>query len=121
MKNKHLLVFIFSIIVFSANALLEKKVRIQDNKIITVVGVFDGYDEEDGYAFLIKDQEDDSEEYIFFTAISSEALKAVNLKSETMIGKSFEITYEVIEFEEEDEEGYVETHEKFTIIKVKQL
>jgi hypothetical protein len=121
MKNKHLLVFIFSIIVFSANALLEKKVKIQDKKIVTVVGVFDGYDEEDGYAFLIKDEVDDSEEYIFFTDISQEAFKAVNLRSKELIGKSFEITYEISEFEEEEEDGNVETYEKFTIIKIKKL
>lgn len=121
MKNKQVLVFIFSIVVFSANALLEKKVKIQDKQVITIVGTFDAYDEEDGYAFLIKDDEDDSEEYMFFTEISAEALKAYNLKSEDMSGKTFEITYEVSEYEEEDEEGYIETYETHKIIKLKKL
>lgn len=121
MKNKHLLVFVFSILVFSANVLLENIVKIQDKEVITIIGTFDGYDEEDGYAFLIKDEEDDSEEYMFFTEISAEVLKAFNLKSESMSGKTFQITYEVSEFEEEDEDGYSETYEKYKIIKLKKL
>lgn len=121
MKNKHFLVFVFSIVVFSANALLSSKTQLQDKKTVTVKGIFDGYDADDGYAFLVKDNEDESEEYIYIEAITDEALKVVNLKSANLIGKTFEITYEVSEYDEEDEDGNVETYEKYTIVKVKQL
>jgi hypothetical protein len=121
MKTKHFLVFICSIIVLSANALIKNTTELQDKKTVTVKGTFDGYDSDDGYVFLIKDTEDDSDEYIYFEAITSEALQTVNLQSESFIGKNFEIIYEVTKFEEEDEYGNTETYEKFTIVKLKQL
>ena len=124
MKNKQfILVFICSIVVFSANALLEKKTNTQDKRKVTATATFDGYDAEDGYAFIIQEDEDDAESEItmFFTEISEAALKAVNLKSDEMIGKRFQITYEVTEYEEEDDNGYVETFESFKIIEIKKL
>lgn len=124
MKTKQFIsVFVLSIVVFSANALLGNKEKLQDKDIVTVVGVFDGYDADDGYSFLIKsdDDEEDGEETIYFTEITDAALKSVNLQSDEFIGKKFEITYEVTEFEEEDEDGYVETFEKLKIIKIKKL
>ena len=124
MKNKQfILVFICSIVVFSANALLEKKTKTQDKRKVTATATFDGYDAEDGYAFIIQEDEDDAESEItmFFTEISETALKAVNLKSDEMIGKRFQITYEVTEYEEEDDNGYVETFESFKIIEIKKL
>lgn len=124
MKTKQFIsVFVLSIVVFSANALLGNKEKLQDKDIVTVVGVFDGYDADDGYSFLIKsdDDEEDGEETIYFSEISDAALKSVNLQSDEFIGKKFEITYEVTEFEEEDEDGYVETFEKLKIIKIKKL
>jgi uncharacterized protein YciI len=33
----------------------------------------------------------------------------------------FEITYEIEEFEEEDEYGYTEVYEKYTITKIKKM
>ncbi|MFC0603042.1 hypothetical protein [Winogradskyella pulchriflava] len=124
MKTKQFIsVFVLSIVVFSANALLGNKEKLQDKDIVTVVGVFDGYDADDGYSFLIKsdDDEEDGEETIYFSEISDAALKSVNLQSDEFIGKKFEITYEVTEFEEEDEDGYVDTFEKLKIIKIKKL
>ncbi|WP_340155123.1 hypothetical protein [uncultured Winogradskyella sp.] len=124
MKNRQLtLAFIFSIVVFSANALLEKTIKTQEKKTVTTTATFDGYDAEDGYSFIIREDEDDEESEItmFFTEISEEALKAVNLKSEDMIGKRFQITYEITEYEEEDENGYVETFESFKILEVKKM
>jgi len=121
MKNKHVLVFICSIVVFSANALLQKSEKFQDKNIIVAVGVFDGYDAEDGYSFLIRDANNDDEETIYFTEMTPEALKTINLKSNDLIGKRFEVTYEVTEYEEEDDEGNSETFERYTIIKIKKL
>ena len=124
MKNKQfILVFIFSIVVFSANALLDKTAKTQEKKKVNTTATFDGYDAEDGYSFIIREDEDDEESEItmFFTEISEEALKAVNLKSEEMIGKRFQITYEITEYEEEDDNGYVETFESFKILEVKKM
>ena len=124
MKNKQfILVFIFSIVVFSANALLDKTAKTQEKKKVTTTAIFDSYDAEDGYSFIIREDEDDEESEItmFFTEISEEALKAVNLKSEEMIGKRFQITYEITEYEEEDDNGYVETFESFKILEVKKM
>jgi hypothetical protein len=124
MKNKQfILVFIFSIVVFSANALLDKTAKTQEKKKVTTTAIFDSYDAEDGYSFIIREDEDDEESEItmFFTEISEEVLKAVNLKSEEMIGKRFQITYEITEYEEEDDNGYVETFESFKILEVKKM
>lgn len=124
MKNKQVvLTFIFSIIVFSANAILENTYKTQDVVTATVKGVFDGYDEDDGYAFLVMgdDDEDGDEDTMYFSEISAEALKSVNLKSDEMIGKRFEITYEITEYEEEDENGYTEIYEVYKIVKLKKI
>ncbi|NRD19262.1 hypothetical protein HNV08_04315 [Winogradskyella eckloniae] len=124
MKNKQfILVFIFSIVVFSANALLVKKTKTQEKRKETTTATFDGYDAEDGYAFIVLEDKDDpdSEMTMFFTEISEAALKAVNLKSNDMIGKRFQITYEVTEYEEEDDNGYIETFESFKILEVKKI
>ncbi|WP_369997060.1 hypothetical protein [Winogradskyella sp.] len=124
MKNKQVvLTFIFSIIVFSANAILENTYKTQDVVTATVKGVFDGYDEDDGYAFLVMgdDDEDGDEDTMYFSEISDEALKSVNLKLDEMIGKRFEITYEITEYEEEDENGYTEIYEVYKIVKLKKI
>ena len=122
MKNKRfLLVFVCSILVFSANASLENKSQFQEKRIMTVAGNFDGYDNEDGYSFIIKGEEDDDEEVIYFTEITDEALKALNLKSTDTVGKRFQITYEITEYEETDEEGFTETYEIFKITQLKKF
>ncbi|MFK7832005.1 MAG: hypothetical protein AB8B52_01900 [Winogradskyella sp.] len=121
MKNKQfLLAFICAIVVFSADALLEKKNNTKD-KTTTTIAIFDGYDADDGYAFIVKadDEDDDSEETMYFSEISEEAIKAINLKSKDMVGKRFEITYAITEYEEED--GYKETYEIYKILKIKKL
>lgn len=121
MKNKHFLVVVLALVVSSVNALVNPKTETQEVKTVTVKGTFDGYDEEDGYAFLIDNPEEETEDYTFFEAASPEALKTADIKSENLIGKKFEITYQVTEYEIEDENGITETYEKFTIVKLKQL
>ncbi|MDY0779566.1 hypothetical protein [Tenacibaculum sp. IB213877] len=73
---------------------------------ITVIATFDGYDEF-GYNFLFTNDEDE-EEIVSFETISAEILKTYNLKDETLKGEQFEITYEYITVEDEDEETTVE-------------
>lgn len=121
MKTKQLVtVLILSVLVFSAKALTTNKTILQDKDTETVRAVFDGYDPDYGYSFLIT-SEDDDEEIVYFTDITEEALKSVNLKSDDVIGKRFEVTYEITEYEEEDENGYIEVYEKYTITKLKAL
>lgn len=121
MKTKQLIaVVILSVFIFGANALTKNKSTLQDKETETVNAVFDGYDADNGYAFLIVGEEYD-EEIVYFNAITEEALKSVNLKSDDFIGKRFEITYDITEYEEEDENGYIEVFEHYTITKVKAL
>lgn len=119
--KRYVSVFVLAMVMFSANALLNKKVTLQEKEIEKVVAVFDGYDPSDGYAFLVKDEVEGGEEVLYFTEITDEALKSVNLQSDDLIGKSFEVTYEITEYDEEDENGYIETFETYTIVKIKAL
>lgn len=121
MKNKQFLVLMFSIVVFNVNAIIESKKVAQDQTTETVVAIFDGYDEEDGYAFLVAGEDDEEDEDImYFYEVTEEVLNTVNLKSDELIGERFQITYK-IETYEEDEYGYKETYEKYTIIKIKKM
>jgi hypothetical protein len=114
-------VFVLAIVMFGANALVNKKGKLQDKETVKVNATFDGYDADDGYAFLIKDEVDEGEEVIYFNEVTEAVLKEVNLKSDAFIGKRFEITYEITEYDEEDENGYIETFEKYTVVKIKAL
>ncbi|GAB4160130.1 MAG: hypothetical protein Tsb0033_15660 [Winogradskyella sp.] len=106
--------------VFGLNANSENQILSQEKKTVTTVAIFDGYDEDEGYAFLVKG-EDEYDDVMYFSDVTPEVLKTVNLKSEDKIGERFEITYEIEEFEEEDEYGYTEVYEKYTIIKIKKI
>ncbi|MHA7842304.1 MAG: hypothetical protein ACX93I_03225 [Winogradskyella sp.] len=122
MKNKQFLVLMFSIVVFNVNAIIESKKVSQDQTTETVVAIFDGYDEEDGYAFLVAGEDDEEDEDImYFYEVTEEVLNTVNLKSDELIGERFQITYKIETYEEEDEYGYKETYEKYTIIKIKKM
>ena len=123
MNAKKITVFVLMVMVLSANAYSISNNNFQDKKTVTTVAVFDGYDAEDGFAFLIREDQadEDTEETVYFSEISDEALKVVNLKSKEMIGKRFEITYEITEYEEVDDNGYVETYESYKIIEIKKL
>lgn len=120
MKNKHFLVLLFSIMIFGLSANSEIKSPSQENKTVTTVAIFDGYDEDDGYAFLVK-SDDEYDDVMYFSEVKPEVLKIVNLQSEDNIGVRFEITYEIEEFEEEDEYAYTEVYEKYTITKIKKM
>jgi len=122
MKKKHFLVLVFSIMMFSVNAIIESNKVKQEQDTETIVAIFDGYDEEDGYAFLVAGEDDEEDEDImYFYDVTPDALKAVNLKSDDMIGERFQITYKIETYEEEDEYGYKETYEKYTIIKIAKI
>ena len=107
--------------VFSVNANSEIKKKGQGKQVVTLVATFDGYDEDNGYSFLVEDEEEGDEEVMYFTEITDAALQSVNLKSDEFVGKRFEITYEITEYEEEDENGYIEVFETYTITKVKKV
>lgn len=123
MNTKKMTVFVLLVMVLSANAFSISNEIIQEKIKVTTTGIFDGYDPDDGYSFLINGDADDedSEETVYFSDISEEILKTVNLKSKDMVGKRFEITYEILEFEEVDENGYTEVYETYKIVKIKKL
>ena len=123
MKTKTVLVIVtFLVTIFTVNATV-RPIDTLEKKTVTLIGTFDGYDVEDGYSFLVKSDsaEEEGEQTIYLQSISAEALKMVNLKSKEMEGKRFEVVYEVTEYEEKDDNGQVETFEKYHIISVKKL
>ncbi|GGW53998.1 hypothetical protein DFQ11_101265 [Winogradskyella epiphytica] len=123
MNTKNIMVFVLMFMVLSANAFSNLNDNKQDKKKVTTVGVFDGYDIDDGYSFLINIDPDDefSGDTIFIMEITDEVLKTVNLKSKDVIGKRFEITYEITEIEEEDENGFLEVYETYKLVQIKKL
>ncbi|WP_299096604.1 hypothetical protein [Winogradskyella sp.] len=122
MKNRQFVVFVFLVMAFSVNAIIDTKQDKQEQETVTVIATFDGYEEEDGYAFLVQGEDDDEDEDImYFSEVTPEVLKAVNLKSDSLIGERFQITYKTETYEDEDEYGYKETYEKYTIIKIKKM
>ena len=64
------------------------------------------------------EDDEDEEDIMYFYEVTEEALKMVNLKSDEMIGERFQITYKIETYEEEDEYGYKETYDKYTIVKI---
>ena len=123
MNTRTIAVFVLMVMVLSVNAISITKDKFQDKTIVTAQGVYDGYDIDDGYAFLIREDEkdEDTEATVYFAEVDPSVLKMANLKSKDLMGKRFEITYEVTEYEEIDENGYSETYESYKIIKLKKL
>ncbi|WOD44507.1 hypothetical protein [Hwangdonia lutea] len=90
---------------------------IQEEMVVNTV--YDGH-EEYGYNFIAKNKE--GEEYtITFQEIKEELLKEFDLKSETLIGKSFSITYQTRIETSIDDDGFEDEDEVNTIIKLKKL
>lgn len=74
----------------------------------TITGVYKGIDKDDGtYVFSYID-EDGEESTISFDKISTEAEQLFDLKKKAFVGKSFIVTYSIINEESEDEEGEIE-------------
>ncbi len=120
MKTK-LVMAIACLVTFFTVSALGNPNKIQDKKIVKIEGIFDGYDKEDGYAFLVKADNEDGEQTMYLQSMSAEALKTVNLKSKDMEGKRFEVTCELTEHEEKDEFGQVEIYETYHIISIKKM
>ncbi|RCW90388.1 hypothetical protein [Winogradskyella arenosi] len=95
----------------------------QNTKVITSEGVYDGYDVNDGYAFVIAEDLNDDEDttIIYFSDLKEGLLKTLNLKSKEWVGKRFEITYEVTTYEEIDENGDAEIYEDYKIVALKHI
>lgn len=111
MKTINIILALLSIV------LMENK-EIINNQIMqkaTIEGVFDGYDEEDGYSFLVIDKETENENVMYFNDVTEDVLKEFNLKSSNLLGKKFEIKYEIEEMEDEDDG---EIYEQFIIVKL---
>ncbi len=120
MKSKLTVVLVCMVAFLTVNA-INKPDKTQNKKVVKIEGTFDGYDAEDGYAFLVKADNEDGEQTMYLQSISVEALKMVNLKSKDMEGKRFEVTCELTETEEKDEFGQVEVYESYHIVNLKRL
>lgn len=82
----------------------------------TITGVYKGIDKDDGtYVFSFTD-EDGEESTINFDKISPEAQQLFDLKKKAFIGKSFVVTYSIINEETEDDEGGIEYTSVKTIL-----
>lgn len=91
---------------------------IQDDQVVE--GVFDGH-EDYGYNFIIANTDDDSEYTMTFQNIKEELLNQFDLKSESLIGKKFKITYQVKIRKFKDEDGFEDQEEILTITNLEEL
>ncbi|WP_452221809.1 hypothetical protein [Lacinutrix salivirga] len=87
------------------------------SNVDSITGVYDGFDEY-SYNFVITD-EDDNDTIMSFQNVSDSVLKAFDLSSDDLVGKTFEITYEVATETYEDEEGNEEEAEVYNIVALK--
>lgn len=117
LKASVILLTFFTLVSFTSKPFFNdsEPLYFQEEQLINAV--YDGH-EEYGYNFLAKNK--DGEEYtITFHEISEELLKEFNLKSETLIGKNFTITYKTRVEVTKDDDGYDDEEEINTIIKLK--
>jgi hypothetical protein len=81
-----------------------------NQEIKTAVASYDGF-EYDMYSFSISSDDDESNAVISFSKIPEEILLNFDLKSDKLVGRNFEISYEVSTTYDEDldeeEEIYV--------------
>lgn len=120
MKTTISTVFIYLLSFTGLSSETKKNDFVSNSQEDVLIGVFDGYDEEDGYAFIIADEEG-YESMMYFQSITPEASKSTNLKSDKLIGKRFRITYETSEETTEDDDGMEDTYEMYTITKIEKL
>lgn len=110
------LIFCFFLI-WGSNIAQESK--IEDDEIEKLVGVFEGYTEElKIYNFTVKYNSDDIEfeEIYQFTMINEKVEAKYDLKTEKLVGKSFDISYTVRVESELNDEGMEDFYEVYTII-----
>ena len=58
MNTKKITVFVLLVMVLSTNAFSKASEIIQEKIKVTTTGIFDGYDPDDGYSFLITTLQD---------------------------------------------------------------
>jgi hypothetical protein len=111
MKTKYIIVI--SLLFFSLTSFaLSNSSIIQNTSIID--GVFEGH-EDYGYNFIITRSEDDSEYTMTFQNVNEDVLGQFDLKSESLMGKKFKITYQIKIKRTKDENGFDEEEEILTI------
>lgn len=114
MKTKTIIIIhflFFSMLTIASNKTITK-ISLEE----TVEAVFDGK-EDYGYNFIATD-EDDNEYTITFQNIDEKLLKEFDLKSDTLIGVSFKITYKITTETYTDEDGFENENEVYTIVKM---
>lgn len=85
----------------------------------TITAIFDGA-EDYGYNFIFTN-EDEDESTITFQNVSEDALKAFDLKSDTFLGVTMQVTYTTVIETEEDSDGFESETEVLTITKLQKV
>jgi hypothetical protein len=121
MKTRFVIIYALLILPFFAFTSISNKNKcaILPQETTTIEAVFDGH-EDYGYNFIATDG-DDFEYTITFQEINEELLNEFDLKSDTLIGTSFKITYKTRIEVIEDENGYEDENEINTIINLEKL
>lgn len=109
--------FVFS--GFKADTFFKNEAVIVNQEVFTVTAVYDGK-EDYGYNFLIKDKDGDERTLTCHEAEEA-VLKAFDLKSETLIGAKFKVTYTQVIKVSQDEDGNEDEDEINTITKLEKL
>ena len=85
----------------------------------TITAIFDGA-EDYGYNFIFTNDDED-ESTITFQNVSEDALKAFDLKSDTFLGVTMQVTYTTVIETEEDSDGFESETEVLTITKLQKV
>lgn len=118
MKTTFIILINFLFFSLTSSASSFETLKVQDTK--TIEGVFDGH-EDYGYNFITVNPEDGFEHTMTFQNINEDLLNQFDLKSDTLIGKNFKITYQIKIKKTKDEYGFEDEEEILTITNLEAL
>lgn len=120
-KNGLRIIALFYFVIYQGN-IVAQEAKIVDEDVENIVGIFDGYIEElNTYDFIVEYELDVNilEESYNFVMKNKELETKYDLKTEKLLGKSFEISYTVHVETELNDEGIEDFYEIYTIIDLK--
>lgn len=119
MKTQRLIMLSGLMVLFFLHSSFKGTTILNFQEPIVIEAVYDGH-EDYGYNFLVT-RNDDEEYTITFQEVKMEVLKAFDLDSEDLLGKTFKITYTTEVIVSIDDDGYENEEEVNTIIKLEKL
>jgi hypothetical protein len=121
MKSKNIIqVVLVTVFILTLSSFKGKTIKadsIQESNTITAI--FDGA-EDYGYNFIFTNDDED-ESTITFQNVNDDVLKALDLKTEALVGTSMTVTYTTAIETEEDDDGFESETEVLTITKIEQI